>query len=153
MRVLWCGHLRRFSRGSLGANPVWYGHKGVRCVRQRVSAPSTESASERTDDRSEHRLSLGTLYNQSAEMSTALEPFEARTREWFIASPVVHFDESGVRVNGALWWRHSARIALLTAYTIHPNRGQKGMEEAGILARLHGNRCPRPLGIRLALFV
>ena len=86
------------------------------------------------------RLSEGARYNLSADLSAALEPFDARTRELLAAAPVAHFDESGVRVQGKLWWVHSASTASLTASTIHPNRGEKAMEAAGILPLFSGVR-------------
>jgi len=85
-----------------------------------------------------HRLSEGTLYNLNTTLYNALAPFSERTRELLIAEPVVHFDETGVRVQGKLYWGHVASTALLTFYAVHEKRGELAMNDAGILPAFAG---------------
>jgi transposase len=67
-----------------------------------------------------------------------IEPGLEATRQQLIASPVVHFDESGLRVEGKLNWLHVASTDWLTYYTVHPKRGQAGMRAMGILPAFQG---------------
>ena len=140
IRCACCGEVTRgaFSAGGVGADPVRAGDEGLRRICQRVSLLPTERISELITELTGHHLSEGTLYNLSADMSSALEPFGVRTRALLAAAPVAHFDESGVRVQGKLEWAHSASTDTLTAYTIHPNRGEKAMDAAGILPAFSG---------------
>jgi transposase len=67
-----------------------------------------------------------------------IQPALDRIQSELVASPLVHFDESGVRVEGRLNWLHSAGTQHLTYYAIHPKRGKDGMQAAGILPNFRG---------------
>ena len=78
-------------------------------------------------------MSEGTLANiiaQSHEL--AADPVE-KIKELVERATVAHFDETGSRVEGKLWWLHSASTAQATYYDIHRKRGSEAFDDIGIL--------------------
>jgi transposase len=78
------------------------------------------------------------LLEAQAACEKQIKPVLNSIRQGLIASDVVHFDESGVRVEGDLNWLHTAGTAHLTYYAIQPKRGQVGMQAIGILPNFRG---------------
>jgi transposase len=78
-------------------------------------------------------LSLGTLTVANARAYEALQPVEFRIAQGLVRAPIVHLDESGVRVDGSLHWLHVASTTALTLYGIHNRRGVEAMEALGVL--------------------
>ena len=74
----------------------------------------------------------------SRQLVSRTQATRERIRAQLLADPVVHFDESGLRVEGRLQWLHVASTAMLTAYHLHGRRGHVGMRAAGILPRYQG---------------
>ena len=67
-----------------------------------------------------------------------MEPATAAVKEHLRQAAVVHTDESGLRVKGKLHWLHVAATERLTDYTVHAQRGQIAMNEAGVLPDFNG---------------
>ena len=84
------------------------------------------------------RLSQGTLDNILGRAAGRLNDFDRRVRDLLAASPVVHFDESGIRVGKDLHWLHVASTRSLTSYLIHPSRGTEAMDAMGVLGAFGG---------------
>jgi transposase len=61
-----------------------------------------------------------------------------RIRAGVTATEVIHVDETGLRVAGSLHWVHSASTDRFSLLTVHPRRGVKGIEHAGVLPRFAG---------------
>ena len=85
-----------------------------------------------------HTPAEALILDANAAVVNQIEPSLEATQRQLIASPVVHFDESGLRVEGKLNWLHVASSELLTYYTVHPKRGQEGMRAMGILPAFQG---------------
>lgn len=85
-----------------------------------------------------HKPAEALVLNANDAVSAEIEPSLTAVQRQLLASDVVHFDESGLRVEGQLNWLHVASTATLTYYTVHPKRGQQGMDAMGILPKFRG---------------
>jgi transposase len=77
----------------------------------------------------------------AAATSTAagkLGDFIEHTRKMVVEADVVHFDETGFRVEGANHWVHSASTGRYSLLTAHRRRGREAMVAAGILPAFTG---------------
>ena len=83
-------------------------------------------------------LSTGTLVAFVKDGASDLSAFLDRVHEQIICSPVVHFDETGVRAGRRGRWLHSSSTNTLTFYALHDRRGTEGIDHAGVLARFEG---------------
>ena len=83
-------------------------------------------------------FSQGTLANFHADCAARLEPVEAAILQQVAASPIAHFDETGVRAEGSLHWLHTVCTEVLTWYYAHKNRGAQAMNAAGVLPTFQG---------------
>jgi transposase len=71
-------------------------------------------------------------------MYEALAPFEQVLRARLLNEPVLHTDETGMRVEGKLQWFHSVSARELTLYQAHPKRGGEAIEANEILPVFQG---------------
>lgn len=78
-------------------------------------------------------LSAGTLATANERAYEKLTPFAQALVNQLPQAPVVHLDESGLRVQGTLHWLHVASTAKLTFYGVHPKRGTEAMDAFGII--------------------
>lgn len=86
----------------------------------------------------EVKLLEGTLYNAKEQCFEALEPIATAIKRQLQQVSVAHFDETGLRTNGKLWWLHVACTNQLTAYFVHPKRGKAAIDEMDILPQFEG---------------
>lgn len=84
------------------------------------------------------RLVASTIVNFVKSASNYLKPTVAQIKEAIIASPVGHFDETGMRVGKKLSWVHSASTETATWYGYHTRRGEVAMNELAILPTYQG---------------
>jgi len=99
---------------------------------------SYERAAELFEDLFSVPLSPGTLVNIDRNISERLEGVAERIKQNIIASSIVHFDETGMRIEGKLHWLHVSSTDELTYYMPHKKRGSEAIEEIGILPKFGG---------------
>lgn len=137
-----CGCGRTTAAGfptGVGA-PTQYG-SGVRalgvylCVYQHLPY---DRAAQALADLAGARVSTGTLQSWVEAAAAGLSGFDERLRELLIASPVVHFDETGARIAERLGWVHSQSTEKLTRYVAHRRRGGEAIDTAGVLPDFRG---------------
>jgi transposase len=73
-----------------------------------------------------------------AEAGERLEATVAAIAQAVVATPVVHADETGMRVAGKLHGLHVLATGLLTWRGMHPNRGQQAFDAFGLLTAFVG---------------
>ena len=83
-------------------------------------------------------LSPGTLCAAQQAGAKNLDAALADIKDNLQKAAVVHFDETGLRVDGKLRWLHSAGTADVTYYDWHEKRGRDGMNKAGVLLGFDG---------------
>ena len=84
-------------------------------------------------------VSEGTILRASSLLSDRLEPFLAHIRTLLIQAPLMHADESGLRVKGGLSWCHVNSTRKVTLLGLHEKRGLEGIEAMGVLPHLQGS--------------
>jgi transposase len=83
-------------------------------------------------------LSEGSIATMTTRAAEGLGEFINQVKDRLAGAEVVGFDETGLRVAGALHWVHCARTGKYTLITCHPKRGKAGMDAAGVLGRFCG---------------
>jgi transposase len=84
------------------------------------------------------QLSTGTVANIIKECAAALVGTELKIKQRLKRSPVLHADETGMRVNQRLTYVHVASTPHLTHYAAARHRGHRAMEEINVLPGYRG---------------
>ncbi|MBK1720302.1 IS66 family transposase [Thiocystis violacea] len=82
--------------------------------------------------------SPATLYAMGRDAAARLSAPVAAIGQAVVRSAVAHADETGMRVAGALHWRHVLCTTALTFYAIHAKRGAEALTAIGLLANFRG---------------
>jgi transposase len=122
------------------AQPVQYGEnmQALMAYLTNYQLLPLERATEILSDIMGQNVSEGTLVNVNNRLHKKLEEVETLIKQQLTESPVVNFDESGMRCSGKTQWLHSASTDQLTHYEIHQKRGAMATNEIGILPKFEG---------------
>jgi regulator of replication initiation timing len=83
-------------------------------------------------------LSGGTIAKWLKDLSLRVAPAVGAIQEKLLTSPVLHKDETGIRVNDSLHWFHVLGNDKYTLYTAHKKRGNDADQAMGILPAYSG---------------
>jgi transposase/regulator of replication initiation timing len=78
-------------------------------------------------------LSEGTIAKWNHDLRGKLAPFITEIKEKLLAQPVLHKDETGIRINNSLQWLHVLSNEEYTLYFSNKRRGNEADNETGIL--------------------
>jgi transposase len=99
---------------------------------------SYQRAAELFEDLFGVALSAGTLVKMDREAAERLQEVNQRIKQRITDSAIVHFDETGLRIEGKLHWLHVAGTEELTYYLPHAKRGTEACDAMGILPNFRG---------------
>jgi transposase len=82
--------------------------------------------------------SPGTFEAMVERCASELAESEAQIKQAITNAEVAHFDESGLNIEGARRWLHTAGTPKLTYYAAHSNRGKAATDDLDILPKFKG---------------
>ena len=83
-------------------------------------------------------VSAGTIESWLRRLQKQTAPAVKLIKKIVEKQPVVNADETGLRVNGSLYWLHCLCNERWSYLELHSKRGKQAMEDIGILPRYHG---------------
>ena len=85
-----------------------------------------------------HTISEGTLVHMNRVFGERLDVFEEKVKSHLLQSRIVHFDETGIRVNRERQWLHTMSTKDINLQVVHTKRGKEAMNEIGVLPQFSG---------------
>jgi transposase len=122
------------------SQPVQYGNeiKSQAVYLNQYQMMPVERVSEALEELYGHRVSTGAIVEACQEAAEKVAPVNQAIKKSLTEEAVVHFDETGMRIDGKLHWLHVACTAQMTYYATHAKRGQAASDAIGILTAFRG---------------
>jgi transposase len=121
--------------------PVQYG-AGVQALVTKLSVDHKmplNQISQLFTDLYDYELNSTTIETALKRGYSLAESLENQNISHLLAQEVVHFDETGIRIDGKLRWLHVASTATHTHLFVHEKRGQQALEsDASVLKDFKG---------------
>jgi len=87
----------------------------------------------------DHSPSEATIVAACQETEEQVMPVNTAVKKYLIKTDEpIHCDETGLRVEGKLYWTHVASTEQATYLEVHPKRGRLALDEIGILPQRKG---------------
>jgi transposase len=83
-------------------------------------------------------ISPGTIKNVMSEFAGKTDKLIEEIKENLLKSPILHVDETGMRVTGRTQWFHVASNSQYTLVTMNKKRGREGTEAGGVVQKYIG---------------
>ena len=135
-----CGTVTRAAFPERVTQPVQYG-SGMASLAVYANVYQLlplERTSDLLEDLGKRRLSEGTLVNMLVACGKGVAPIVANIKAALSQMPVLHLDETGLRVMNKLHWLHVVATDQLTFYAVDEKRGKQAHEKIGILPHYIG---------------
>jgi len=85
-----------------------------------------------------HQVATGSLANFQQKCVDSLEDYQQEVSKQLLKSPLLHADETGIRLNGKNSWMHVVSNKTISFFTHHLKRGKEAMNQMGILPNYNG---------------
>ena len=135
-----CGKLNRAEFPEAVTQPVQYGARlqGIAAYLKNYGLLPYQRTAELFEDLLSIPISVGTLASINELCGQRLVAVNESIRRALREQPVIGVDETGMSVEGELWWLHVADTEQLTCYGAHRKRGREAMADMDILPEFEG---------------
>ncbi len=138
-----CKHCSQRNKGSFPDGLVQQAQYGdnlkALCVYlQNYQMLPFQRCSEFIFDLTGHQVATGSLSNFQQKCVVSLKDYQQEVSKQLLKSPLLHADETGIRLNGKNSWMHVVSNKTISLFAHHIKRGKEAMNQMGILPHYNG---------------